>query len=57
MKKNVLLTGKCMMLIHMEQNNLLSKKFGKDEGFTVGLVLLPFIFLPILGFGSSEYKS
>ena len=36
--------------------NLLSKKFGKDEGFTVGLILLPFIFLPILGFGSSTYN-
>lgn len=37
--------------------NLLSKKFGKDEGFTVGLILLPFIFLPILGFGKSKYNT
>ena len=44
-------------IFHIWGYNLLSKKFGKDEGFTVGLVLLPFIFLPILGFGSSEYKS
>ena len=36
--------------------NLLSKNFGKDEGFTVGLLLLPFIFIPILGFDNSEYK-
>lgn len=36
--------------------NLLSKSFGKDEGFTVGLILLPFIFLPILAFGSAQYK-
>jgi hypothetical protein len=35
--------------------NLLSKSFGKDEGFTVGLILLPFIFLPLLGFGSATY--
>lgn len=35
--------------------NLLSKSFGKDEGFTVGLVLLPFIFYPILGFGDAQY--
>lgn len=35
--------------------NLLSKSFGKDEGFTVGLVLLSFIFIPILGFGKAEY--
>lgn len=38
------------------QLNLLSKSFGKDEGFTVGLVLLPFIFLPILGLGNAVYK-
>ncbi len=36
--------------------NLLSKSFGYSEGFTVGLVLLPIIFYPILGFGSAAYK-
>lgn len=36
--------------------NLISKSFGKDEGFTVGLVLLGFIFWPILGFGSAKYS-
>ena len=36
--------------------NLLSKSFGKDEGFTVGLIFLGFIFLPILGLGKAEYK-
>jgi len=36
--------------------NLLSKSFGKSEGFTVGLVLLPVVFLPILGFGSAQYQ-
>jgi ABC-type phosphate transport system permease subunit len=35
--------------------NLLSKSFGKDEGFTVGLILLGFVFIPILGFGASKY--
>ncbi|WP_461788703.1 DUF5684 domain-containing protein [Pedobacter sp.] len=35
--------------------NLISKSFGKDEGFTVGLLLLGFIFWPILGFGSAKY--
>jgi hypothetical protein len=35
--------------------NLLSKSFGKDEGFTVGLIFLSFIFFPILGFGSAQY--
>ena len=36
--------------------NGLSKSFGKDEGFTVGLFFLRFIFLPILGFGKSVYS-
>jgi hypothetical protein len=35
--------------------NLLSKSFGQSEGFTVGLLLLPFIFYPILGFGNYTY--
>ncbi|KQB99464.1 DUF5684 domain-containing protein [Pedobacter sp. Hv1] len=35
--------------------NLMSKSYGKDEGFTVGLVLLGFVFWPILGFGSAKY--
>ena len=35
--------------------NLLSKSFGKNEGFTVGLFLLSPIFYPILAFGNSKY--
>lgn len=35
--------------------NELSKSFGKDSGFTVGLILLPIVFLPILAFGDAEY--
>jgi hypothetical protein len=35
--------------------NLLSKSFGKSEGFTVGLVLLNPIFMCILGFGDAVY--
>lgn len=33
--------------------NLLSKSFGKNEGFTLGLILLPIIFYPILAFDNS----
>ena len=33
----------------------LSKVFGKGVGFTLGLIFLPFIFYPILGFGSARY--
>jgi hypothetical protein len=36
--------------------NMISKSFGKDEGFTVGLVVLGIVFWPILGFGSATYK-
>ena len=35
--------------------NMVSKSFGKDEGFTAGLIILGFIFWPILGFGSAKY--
>jgi hypothetical protein len=35
--------------------NLLSKSFGQSEGFTIGLLLLPWLFYPILGFGSYKY--
>jgi hypothetical protein len=34
----------------------ISKAFGKDAGFTVGLVLLPFVFWPILAFGKASYS-
>lgn len=33
----------------------LSKSFGKGAGFTIGLIFLPFIFYPILGFGNATY--
>lgn len=33
----------------------LSVSFGKDTGFTIGLLLLPIIFLPILAFGDAKY--
>jgi hypothetical protein len=34
----------------------LAKSFGKGNGFGVGLWLLGFIFVPILGFGSATYQ-
>src|SRR3990167_3980068 len=33
----------------------LAKIFGKRLGFTIGLILLPIIFIPILGFGKATY--
>ncbi|MFD0750494.1 DUF5684 domain-containing protein [Mucilaginibacter calamicampi] len=35
--------------------NLLAKSFGQSEGFTIGLLILPMIFYPILGFGNYPY--
>jgi hypothetical protein len=35
----------------------IAEKFGKGGGFAVGLIFLPFIFYPILGFGSATYKA
>jgi hypothetical protein len=34
----------------------LAKAFGKGSGFGVGLMFLPFIFIPILGFGEARYR-
>lgn len=35
--------------------NLFVKSFGKSEGYTVGVIFLPFIFLPMLAFGNNPY--
>lgn len=34
----------------------LARNFGKGVGFAIGLLLLPFIFYPILGFGDARYQ-
>jgi len=34
----------------------LAKVFGKDTGFAVGIIFLPFIFLPMLAFGDAQYQ-
>lgn len=33
----------------------IAENFGKSGGFAAGLVLLPFVFYPILGFGDAQY--
>lgn len=35
----------------------MSRAFGHGAGFTVGLLFLPFVFWPILAFGSSSYSN
>ncbi len=34
----------------------LAKSFGKGVGFGIGLILLPIIFLPMLAWGSAEFR-
>jgi hypothetical protein len=34
----------------------LAAKFGKGIGFTIGLILLPIVFYPVLGFGGAQYQ-
>ena len=34
----------------------LAANFGKGAGFGIGLIFLPFIFYPILGFGGATYQ-
>jgi hypothetical protein len=34
----------------------IARRFGKDTLFAIGLILLPFVFYPILGFGDAKYQ-
>lgn len=34
--------------------NRLARSFGKDIGYTLGLLFLPVIFMPMLAFGSAQ---
>ena len=40
------------ILVYIE----IAKAFGKGTGFAVGMVLLPYVFFPMLGFGSAKYQ-
>lgn len=44
------------VVVYIWVTNLLAKRFGQNEGFTLGLILLPFIFYPILGFGNARFQ-
>jgi len=33
-----------------------AKNFGKGGGYACGLIFLPFVFYPLLGFGDAEYS-
>jgi hypothetical protein len=34
----------------------LAKVFGQGAGFAIGILLLPFVFIPLLGFGDYRYQ-
>jgi hypothetical protein len=36
--------------------NDLAKSFGEGVGYTIGLLFLPFVFFPMLGFGDAAYQ-
>jgi hypothetical protein len=40
------------IIVHID----VAKNFGKGVGFALGLIFLGFIFYPILGFGSAQYR-
>ena len=43
-----------IVLIYVDYK--LAKSFDKGIGYTLGLIFLSLIFIPMLGFGSAEYK-
>ena len=43
------------LVYHIKMDRNLALAFGKNSGFTVGLVLLPVIFYPILAWSQAEY--
>lgn len=51
-----LVGGILSLLVWIAVNLWLAKKFGKGTWFGVGLILLPFIFYPILARGKAKYK-
>lgn len=44
------------LVISLKCNFKLAKAFGKGAGFGIGLILLPWIFYPILGFGKAKFR-
>ena len=42
-----------LILVYLE----LAKVFGKSTGFGIGLILLPYVFVAILGFGDAVYTA
>ena len=45
-----------LVVIQIKATHKLSKSFGHGGGFTVGLIFLSVVFIPMLGFGTSQYQ-
>lgn len=45
------------LVVHALVGVALARKFGKGALFGLGIAFLPFVFLPILGFGASTYSA
>lgn len=53
----VLLFIPCVgIIVSLLLNIELAKVFGKGAGFGIGIILLPFVFLPMLAFGDATYQ-
>lgn len=48
--------GIAAIVFAIKIENGVARAFGKGKGFAAGLIFLPFIFNPILGFGKIEYS-
>jgi hypothetical protein len=44
------------LVLGIRMSHGISTAFGKQVGFTIGLILLPIVFFPILAFGSATYQ-
>lgn len=51
-----LLIAIVVLVYSIKLYHALSKSFGHDVGFTIGLILLSIVFLPILAFGPSRFQ-
>lgn len=51
----IIITLLISLALFMAASNSLAKRFGKNIAFVFGLIFLPFIFFPILGFDKSIY--
>lgn len=44
-----------LFIVMIIMNIKMAKAFGKDDGFAIGLIFLPVVFVPILAFGQAKF--